>query len=201
MSKGFIVALLLFMFGCQTYAQTFNPSVDAYRKNYIHQFLDAYKKAYQVMDIDYIETLFSDEALVITEGNKIAKVHGQKVVNNVMLGNKNEYERVVENKTQYLSRLRKVFKDNLAIRLSTANLKIHPHVDYPDIYGVSFLQVWKSMEDSSISLEDNNPGYIFMMIDFKNGNDCPIIHVRTWQPEGHIKEQKDIYHLYDFVIL
>ena len=182
-------------------AQTFDPAKDAYRKSYIRQFVDAYKKAYEVMDIDYIETLFSEEALVITEGNKIAKVQEQKTFNKVMLGKKNEYERVVENKTQYLSRLRKVFKDNQAIRLSLANLKIHPHVDCPDIYGLSFLQVWKAMEDSSIILEDNCPGYIFMMIDFKNGDDSPIIHVRTWQPEDHIKETKDIYNLYDFVIL
>lgn len=201
MNKGFIVSLLLGLLGLQMNAQTFDPGKDAYRKSYIRQFVDAYKKAYEVMDIDYIDTLFGEDALVITEGNKISKVQEQKTFNNVMLRKKNEYERVVENKAQYLSRLKKVFKDNQAIRLSLANLKIHPHVDYPDIYGLSFLQMWKSMEDSSLSLEDNCPGYIFMMIDFKNGDDSPIIHIRTWQPEGHIKETKDIYHLYDFIIL
>jgi hypothetical protein len=201
MNKRFIVALLLYLLGVQINAQTFDSQKDTYRKNYIHQFIDTYKQAYQLMDIDYIETLFSEDALVITEGNKISKVQEQNTFKNVTLGNKNEYERIIENKAQYLSRLKKIFKDNIAIRLSLANLKIHPHIDYPEIYGVSFLQVWKSMEDSSISIEDNFPGYIFMMIDFKNGDDSPIIHVRTWQPEDHIKEPKDIYHLYDFVIL
>ena len=45
------------------------------------------------------------------------------------------------------------------------------------------------------------PGYVFMMFDFKNGNDAPIVHVRTWQPQTHIRQPKDIYGLYDFLII
>jgi hypothetical protein len=153
------------------------------------------------MDIDYIETLFGEDALIITEGNQIVKAKHSNIFNNIRIEDKNEYERVIEDKQQYLSRLRRVFKDNQAIRLSIANLKIHPHIDYPEIYGLSFLQTWKSMEDSTLLLEDNYPGYIFMMIDFKNGDDYPIIHVRTWQPQNHIKNLSDIYNLYDFIIL
>ena len=193
--------LLILMIGVSANAQTFDKDKHVSRRNYILQFIETYKKAYEIMDIDYIETIYSEEALIITEGNKISKVKDSGRSNSIQVGNKNEYERVIEDKSQYLARLRKVFRDNQAIRLSLANMKIHPHVDYPEIYGVSFLQDWKSMEDSSISLEDNCPGYIFMMIDFKDSEDTPVIHIRTWQPSNHIKEQKDIYHLYDFIIL
>ncbi len=200
MSNRFIIVLLL-AFNVTAMAQGYDKEQDNHRRNYILQFVDAYKKSYQIMDIDYIETLFGEDALIITEGNKIAKAKDSNIFNNIRVDDKNEYERVIEDKEQYLSRLRKVFKDNQAIRLSIANLKIHPHINYPEIYGLSFLQTWKSMEDSTLLLEDNCPGYIFMMIDFKNGDDCPIIHVRTWQPQNHIKDSSDIYNLYDFIIL
>jgi len=182
-------------------AQNIDKETDAHRRAYIDQFIETYKKSYELMDIDYIETIFSEDALIITEGNKVEKAKGAQTSQKFRFGNKNEYERVIENKEQYLSRLRKIFKDNVRLRLSVANLRKHPHIDYPDIYGVSFLQIWKPMDDSSISLEDNSPGYIFMMIDFKNGEDCPLIHIRTWQPQNHIKGNKDIYNLYDFFIL
>lgn len=184
------------------YSQSFDMELYGKRRNIIAQFMDTYEGAYEKMDIEYLQDVFGEEALIITETNVI-RVESEKtrVNGRVKVLNKNEYKRIVESKSQYIQRLKTVFKDNVAIRLNVANMKIYVHRDYHDIYGLSFLQSWKSMDNSSLLLEDDNPGYIFMMIDFKNGNDFPIIHVRTWQPDSHIKKESDIYSLYDFVIL
>ncbi len=169
---------------------------------FIMQLLDNYKAAYAKKDIDYIKAFLSNDAIIITETNNIDRYDTGKNSNALFqIRNKNEYKRIVENKEQYLKRLNKVFNDNIALNLSIANVKIYPHKDYDDIYGVSFLQYWKAKDNSSLLLEDDCPGYIFMMVDFKNGKNTPILHVRTWQPENHIKQDNDIYHLYDFVIL
>ena len=44
------------------------------------------------------------------------------------------------------------------------------------------------------------PGYIFLMIDFKQNELTPIIHVRTWQPKDNITSPKDKFNLMDFRI-
>lgn len=201
--KRFIVFVLLFSATIYVvYSQSIDMDLYGQRRNIITQFVETYKGAYEKMDIEYLQDVFGEEALIITETNVI-RVESEKNRTNgrIKVLNKNEYKRIVESKAQYLQRLKTVFKDNVAIRLSVANMKIYVHRDYHDIYGLSFLQSWKSMDNSSLLLEDDNPGYIFMMIDFKKGNDFPIVHVRTWQPDSHIKKESDIYNLYDFVIL
>lgn len=175
--------------------------VDFKRRSFINQFLETYKSAYANMDIGYIEDVFSEDALIITEGQIKRIKDNTKTGNGIKALDKNSYSRVIESKHEYIKRIRLVFKDNIALRLSVANTKVYRHKDWDDIYGLCFLQHWKAAENSSLSLEDDYPGYIFMMLDFKSGDDCPTVHVRTWQPETNIKKDSDIYNLYDFLIL
>lgn len=182
------------------HAQDLDTVVYNARKNFIYQFVETYKEAYAKQDLAYIEDVFSDDAIIITETD-IVRTDDSYVNAVFRVKSKNEYRHIIENKSEYLKRLKKVFKDNIAIRLSVANVKIYPHKDYHDLYGLSFLQTWKALDNSSLLLEDDNPGYVFMMIDFKNGDNCPLLHIRTWQPDKHIKKDSDIYNLYDFIIL
>lgn len=196
---------LLILCLCTTYqaqSQNFDSKRYDRRVAFINQFLENYKAAFAKMDIDYIEAIYSDEAIIITE-TEIIKPCKDEIVAGVRFGlnNKNEYKRIIENKEQYVKRLRKVFKDNVALNLSMSNVKIYPHNDYEDIFGVSFRQYWKSMDNSALLIEDDSPGYVFMMIDFKTGENAPMLHIRTWQPDSHIKRDGDIYQLYDFIIL
>lgn len=190
-------SLIFLIFTLETFAQ----DIDFKRRSFITQFIEIYKNAYARQDIEYIENIFSEDALIITEGRVKRLKDSPNTSDKIKVIDKNEYSRMIESKAQYLKRLRIVFKDNVSLTLSLANIKTYRHRDFSEIYGLSFLQYWKSAENSSLLLEDDSPGYIFMMIDFKNGDDCPIIHVRTWQPNANITKENDIYNLYDFLIL
>ena len=34
-------------------------------------------------------------------------------------------------------------------------------------------------------------GFVFLMINFTNGEKTPVIHVRTWQPKDNIEKEQD----------
>ena len=91
----------------------------------------------------------------------------------------------------------KRFEQEVKIKVSVAGKRVVQHSLYPEIYGVSFLQMWTDQHGTD-NLESKMPGYIFLMIDFKENENQPIIHVRTWQPQDNIKSPKDKYNLMDF---
>ena len=202
MKEKIALSIILIFTIVEANSQNFDNKIHERRKAFINQFIANYKTAFASMDLEYIEAIFSNDAIIITETNVIrdSKEENENKLR-FKLKDKNRYKRMIENKTQYLNRLTKIFKDNIALNLSVANVKIYPHKDYNEIYGLSFLQSWKAKDNSALLLEDDTPGYIFMMIDFKTGENTPTIHIRTWQPESHIKQNNDIYHLYDFIIL
>ena len=97
------------------YSQSFDMELYGKRRNIIAQFMDTYEGAYEKMDIEYLQDVFGEEALIITETNVI-RVESEKtrVNGRVKVLNKNEYKRIVESKSQYIQRLKTVFKDNVA---------------------------------------------------------------------------------------
>ena len=56
------------------------------------------------------------------------------------------------------------------------------------------------LQNGGDNLESQMPGFIFLMIDFKHGEQTPVIHVRTWQPKDNIEKEQDKYFLRDFMI-
>ena len=59
--------------------------------------------------------------------------------------------------------------------------------------------MWSDSHNGS-NIEDDMLGYVFLIIDFKQNENAPIIHVRTWQPQSNIKNNTDKFNLYDFEI-
>ena len=101
--------------------------------------------------------------------------------------------------TKQLSKCGEELVPHSKIKLGISGLRIVQHSLYPEIFGVSFLQMWLD-EQNGNNLESQMPGYIFLMIDFKQNEFTPIIHVRTWQPEDNVTSPKDKYNLMDFRI-
>lgn len=178
------------------YAQETEEQKDARRRMFIEDFLATYVAAYEKREIEYIEDFFSDDALVITETKKLNHI-GKEIAPSV---NKSRpYETIVENRKEYITRLKEVFDSNTSIKLSIAGVRIRQHARYSEIYGVNFSQLWKD-QNGGDNLESQMPGFVFLMIDFKHGEQTPVIHVRTWQPKDNIEKESDKYFLRDFMI-
>lgn len=172
--------------------------LDKTRREFINEFLVYYQEAYEKKDIDFIESFFSTNALIITETKQLSKCGAELVPQTTK---KRPYKLIIEDKKAYIRRLKEIFAKNQKIKLSIPKESkyVHRHSKYSDIYGVSFLQMWIDSHNGS-NIEDDMLGYIFLMIDFKKDEKRPVIHVRTWQPQSNIKKRTDKFNLMDFKI-
>jgi len=100
----------------------------------------------------------------------------------------------VQDKKQYLETVQnRIFKNNKYINIIFDEIKIVKDLKYEDIYGVNLKQYWNTSGYKDV-------GYLFLMVDFKDENN-PIIHVRTWQPEGAEQTKKGIFGLNSFDVV
>ena len=189
-----ILALVAVMPMC---AQETAEQKDARRRAFIDDFLATYEAAYEKKEIEYIKNFFSDDALIITETKKLKPTGSKETIPSTR--KTRPYQMVVENRVEYIGRLQRIFDANISIKLSIAGKRIRQHAKYPEIYGVNFTQIWKD-QNGGDNLEGQMPGFVFLMIDFKHGEQTPVIHVRTWQPKDNIEKEQDKYFLRDFMI-
>ncbi len=133
-------------------------------------FLEGYKTAYALKQLDYIESIFDDDALIITGSCVRRATHTEmQLIHTPAV----KYTR--HKKSEYLRRLRYIFAANEFINIKFADNRIMKAGRGGEIYGIEIKQ-----EYHSSSYGDT--GYLFLMIDLNNALK-PIIHVRTWQPE------------------
>lgn len=169
-----------------------NSVTDYRRRQYVVNFVENFRTSYNRKDINFIEKVFSDDALII-----VGRVVKQQKGNDDFLKKNLSDEQIVysrKSKTQYISGLKSVFSRNEYLNIKFEEIEIVQHGLYPELYGVTVKQFWNTTIYSDV-------GYVFLMIDFKD-EDTPIIHVRTWQPEkysdGREIEQSEIFNLGDF---
>lgn len=201
--KNIILIVLALFSTIPLLAQETAKQKDATRRMFIDNFLATYEAAYEKKEIDYIENFFSDDALIITETMKLKPTGSKELVPSTrkvsISGKVRPYQTIVENRKEYIKRLREIFASNTSIKLSIAKKPYRQHAKYPEIYGVNFSQIWKD-QNGGDNLESQMPGFVFLMIDFKHSETTPTIHVRTWQPKDNIEKEQDKYFLRDFMI-
>ena len=195
--KKIVIMILALMAVMPMCAQETAEQKDARRRAFIDDFLATYEAAYEKKEIEYIKNFFSDDALIITETKKLKPTGSKETIPSAR--KTRPYQTVVENRVKYIGRLQRIFDANISIKLSIAGKRIRQHAKYPEIYGVNFTQIWKD-QNGGDNLESQMPGFIFLMIDFKHGEQTPVIHVRTWQPKDNIEKEQDKYFLRDFMI-
>ena len=140
------------------------------RRMMIH-FLETYKTAYALKRLDYINTIFSQNALIIT--GSIVKGTNQKELSPAKMEHV-KYTR--QTKEQYMKNLEKCFKSNEYINLHFADNIVRPSNANENIYGIQIKQDYYSSTYG-------DTGYLFLLLNFENP-ETPIIHVRTWQPDN-----------------
>lgn len=153
----------------------------------IRQYMERFRTAYNRKDINFIEQMFSDDALIIT-----GKVVMSKPTEMAAAIAKVEYTK--QDKQQYIRNLNRAFMHNkwIDVKFSYDDTgspcgAITQSKKDASMYGVRVTQEWKSSNYSDV-------GYLFLLWEFPNDGRSPIIHVRTWQPKnvnGHTQAPDD----------
>lgn len=146
-------------------------------------FLEHYKTAYALKRLDYIESIFADDALIITGYKvKVKSTPENRYLNNEII----KYNRY--SKEEYLKKLKYSFNSKEYINIKFEDSEIRKAGTGGDIYGVQIRQNYHSSNYGDV-------GYLFLLVDL-NEPEEPVIHVRTWQPEKNA--DGSIYGLADF---
>lgn len=152
---------------------------DKYYRELILDFTERFRTAYNTHNINFLDDVFSDDALIIT-GNVVER----RTADGIRLPDKVELKK--QTKKEYLSKLKQIFnRDNKnLIRVTFDDIKInrHPSPEHDKVYGVTLHQGY-----TSGTYHDD--GYLFLMWDFTD-EQKPKIHVRTWQPDAYSKDGK-----------
>lgn len=160
---------------------------DLRRRQLILDYVEQFRTAYNQKDINFLNQVFSDDALIIT-GKVIQQKHAEGFSTPKIQYNK-------QSKEQYIKNLRGVFARNSYIKVAFDEIEVMRHPVNPNFYGVTLKQGWTSSNY-------HDDGYLFLLWDFTNES-APQIHVRTWQPDkiGNKPLPKDeIFTLSDFDI-
>lgn len=163
---------------------------DMERRTTILSFVENYRSFYDEKDLDAINRIFSDDAIIIT-----GTVPLNRTQNSDMKNWKEQITYKVQTKPQYINSLAANFKRNQYIKVTFSDVEVVRHPANPNYYGVTLHQHWKSS-----TYEDD--GYLLLIWEFRDGDD-PIIHYRTWQPD-HIGKRAltadEIINIMDFNI-
>ena len=160
---------------------------DLRRRQLILDYVEQFRTAYNQKDINFLNQVFSEDALIIT-GKVITTKHREGFTSQKIQYNK-------QSKEQYIRNLRGVFQRNSYIKVTFDEIEVLRHSVNPNIYGVTLLQGWTSGQY-------HDDGYLFLLWDFTN-EDAPQIHVRTWQPDkigGKPLPKDEVFTLDDFDI-
>lgn len=158
---------------------------DVRRRREIIKFVEEYFGYYEAKDINAIEDIFSDNALIITG----CVVKTEKAGDMVRAEAQVRYKR--QNKSQYIDNLRKSFLKNKYIKIDIEDIKVNRSGSKPQFYGVTLRQKYYSDTYS-------DDGYVFLLWDFTN-EIKPKIHVRTWQPSQFINPSNEVFNIHDFM--
>ena len=159
--------------------------LDYARRQIIVDFVENFRTAYNRKDIDLLNSVFSDKALIIT--GKVVKEKPNSDLTRMTLNN-NKVVYIKQSKQEYITNLTRVFKNTKYINVKFDEIEVVQHPKYDDVYGVTLKQYW------------HTSGYSF------RDADNPLIQVRTWQPyknaEGQVvTKREDVFHLGSFRIV
>lgn len=145
----------------------------AFRQQII-QFVELFRTAYNRRDIDYLDKVFSDDALIIV-GKVVKTKSGAPNMMDACKRKPEEIKFIRRSKSEYLGKLKETFEKNDMLNIIFDKVEVIRHQSFHKIYGVTLKQKWRSSTYSDV-------GWVFLMIDFNNPDE-PLIHVRSWQPK------------------
>jgi hypothetical protein len=135
-------------------------------------FLEEYKTAYALRDINYVKRVFDDNAVIIT--GRVSNLPRNNIENSSYIDSKIiKYNR--QTKNEYIRNLEHCFAGNEFINIRFANNDVTKAGKGGETYGIQIKQDYYSSTYG-------DTGYLFLVVDV-NDPDKPRITLRTWQPE------------------
>lgn len=141
----------------------------------IMQFLENYKTAYALKRIDYLRTIFDDDAVIIVghvAERMVANSRGKDMPTSIHT--QKYIKRTQYIKEQYMKNLEACFKSNEFVNIRFANNDVRKAKNGEE-YGIQIKQDY-------YSTNYGDQGYLYLQVDLDDPQK-PIIKVRTWQPE------------------
>ena len=156
---------------------------DMDRRMQIINFCEQFANAYRTMDMQFMEDIFSEDALIIT-GTVLQRTQATITARynpetGERLPDDPEVTYTSQTKKEYLQKLRNIFNRQRGQRGGFVNVQfsdysITRHGAKPNYYGVTLRQKWNTKGYS-------DEGIVFLVWDFTD-EEHPKIQVRTWQP-------------------
>lgn len=172
------IECVAFGLGSQAKTDIFNKGVGAwsdYAKMVIATFLENYKTAFALKRLDYLESVFDDNATIIT-GHIIKKAPKVAMEGESFINSNNKLIKYTrQTKSEYMRKLKMCFQNNQFINIRFADNDVVKMGAGGETYGIQIKQDY-------YSTNYGDHGYLFLMVDF-NDPDNPSIKVRTWQPD------------------
>ena len=136
----------------------------------IATFLENYKTAFALKDLDYIKSIFDDYAIIVTGHVTM------RAPQNPELSQKGStmVKYTQYNKEQYMKRLEEQFQQKKFINLRFTDVGVKLLGRGDDTYALRIKQDYFSSTYA-------DTGYLFLMVDM-NDPSAPLIKLRTWQP-------------------
>lgn len=164
--KDFKVTAFNLSIDAENYAEVLssaNNVTEFTQLSIILDYLERFRNAYCIKDINFLEQVYSDDALIIT-GSVIKSKKSEKPA---------QIKYTKYTKKAYIDHLRTVFARNSHIDVTFDSITVKRHPMIEGLYGVQLFQGYKSTHYS-------DEGYLFLLWDFRDPEQ-PQIHIRTWQ--------------------
>jgi hypothetical protein len=169
--------------------QTGNTVTDFRERQIILDFVENFRTSYNLQDVDYIETIFNDDALIITGKKLTARTGDGLYATKSIL--------TTQSKQQYINKLRNAImaKDSRGNKLNKLTvdfdrIKLIKSERDDNLYLVRLWQKW----DSKGRINYGDEGWLTLVIDFNESD--PTVWVRAWE-NGDFKED-ELYNLGHF---
>lgn len=136
----------------------------------IVNFLEVYKTAFALKRIDYIESIFDDNAVIITGRVLMRKNDGDAD----RYATNRYVQRTRYTKAEYMGHLRASFKSKEYINIRFAHTMVQK-AQGKDVFGIQLKQDYYSSNYG-------DSGYLYLQVDMTDPAQ-PVIKVRTWQDQ------------------
>lgn len=136
------------------------------------EFMENYQTAYSLKRLDYIESVFSDDALIIV--GKALKT-GAVGRMDTPLFNDPQVELTRYTKAEYIRRLRSSFASKEYINIGFEDIDIAKMTKGGEIYAIHIKQYYHSNNYA-------DTGYLTLLVDMRDSAK-PTIHIRVWKPK------------------
>jgi len=138
------------------------------------QFLENYQTAFALKRLDYISTIFDEDAIIIV-GTEVKRPPKTSLEDGYIFQNNKFIQYNRYDKNSYLEKLKRSFASKEYINLRFNSTQVRKAQNGGELYGIQ-------IEQDYYSSNYGDHGYLFLEINLNNP-DKPLILVRTWQPE------------------